>query len=74
MKRSYLASLKAARHQQAKFWEPRTSTSAAQLWQKQGKRHVTYDLFAPIYNWLAEGFDTRDLKDAKWLLEELGKA
>jgi len=28
-------------------------------------------LFADIYNWFTEGFDTADLKDAKALLEEL---
>jgi hypothetical protein len=27
---------------------------------------------APLYGWFAEGFDTRDLKEAKALLEELG--
>jgi hypothetical protein len=26
---------------------------------------------APVYGWFTEGFDTRDLKDAKALLEEL---
>jgi hypothetical protein len=29
------------------------------------------DLLAPIYNWFTEGFDTRDLREAKALLEEL---
>lgn len=29
-------------------------------------------MLAKIYNWLTEGFDTTDLKDAKALLEELG--
>jgi hypothetical protein len=29
------------------------------------------DLLAPIYGWFTEGFDTRDLKDAKALLEGL---
>jgi hypothetical protein len=28
-------------------------------------------MLAPVYGWFAEGFDTRDLKDAKALLEEL---
>ena len=28
------------------------------------------ELLAPIYNWFTEGFDTRDLKEAKALLEE----
>jgi hypothetical protein len=26
---------------------------------------------APVYGWLAEGFDTQDLKEARGLLEEL---
>ena len=29
-------------------------------------------MIAEIYNWLTEGFDTADLKDAKTLLDELG--
>jgi hypothetical protein len=29
-------------------------------------------MFAEIYNWFTEGFDTADLKDAKALLDELG--
>jgi predicted ATPase len=29
------------------------------------------DLLAPVYGWFTEGFDTRDLQDAKALLEEL---
>ena len=29
------------------------------------------NLFAPVYDWFTEGFDTADLKDAKALLEEL---
>jgi hypothetical protein len=26
---------------------------------------------SPVYGWFTEGFDTRDLKEAKALLEEL---
>jgi predicted ATPase len=29
-------------------------------------------LLAPVYGWFTEGFDTRDLKEAKALLEEFG--
>jgi hypothetical protein len=29
------------------------------------------ELLAPIYDWITEGFDTKDLKEAKVLLEEL---
>ncbi len=29
------------------------------------------ELLAPLYDWLTEGFDTADLKEAKALLDEL---
>ena len=69
---NYLASLDWAREQQAKSWELRTSTSLARLWQGQGKEREAHDLLAPVYNWFTEGFDTKDLKDAKALLEAIG--
>ncbi len=69
--RNFLVSLDWARRQQAKSWELRTSTSLARLWQSQGKRREAYELLAPVYGWFTEGFDTRDLQDAKALLAEL---
>jgi hypothetical protein len=68
---NFLASLDWARRQQAKSWELRTSTSLARLWQSQGKRQEAYALLAPVYDWFTEGFDTKDLQEAKALLEEL---
>jgi hypothetical protein len=38
---------------------------------RQGKRQNTYESLARIYGWFMEGFDTRDLQDAKSLLAEL---
>jgi class 3 adenylate cyclase/tetratricopeptide (TPR) repeat protein len=69
--RNFLASLDWARRQQAKMWELRTSTSLARLWQSQGKRQDAYELLAPVYAWFTEGFDTKDLLEAKSLLAEL---
>jgi hypothetical protein len=69
--RNYLTSLDWARRPQAKMWELRTSTSLARLWQSEGKRQDAYDLLAPVYGWFTEGFDTKDLQDAKSLLDEL---
>jgi tetratricopeptide (TPR) repeat protein len=69
--RNFLASLDWARRQQAKSWELRTSTSLARLWQSQGKRRDAYELLAPVYDWFTEGFGTKDLLQAKSLLEEL---
>jgi hypothetical protein len=68
---NFLASLTWARRQQAKMWELRTSTSLARLWQSQGKRQDAYALLAPVYGWFTEGFDTKDLLEAKALLDEL---
>ena len=65
--------LSVARAQQAKSWELRAATSMARLWRDQGKRDKAHDLLAPVYGWFTEGFDTRDLKDAKALLDELAK-
>jgi predicted ATPase len=63
--------LAVARMQQAKSFELRVAMSMARLWRVQGKRNKARDLLAPVYGWFTEGFDTRDLKDAKTLLEEL---
>ena len=68
---NYFASLDVTREQQAKSWELRTSTSLARLWQSQGKRKEALDLLKPVYDWFTEGFDTKDLKEAKALLDEL---
>ena len=69
--RSYIASLDWARQQQAKSWELRTATSYARLMRDQGQIGEAYELLAPVYNWFTEGFATKDLKDAKALLEEV---
>ena len=60
-----------AREQKAKSWELRVATSIARLWRDQGKRQEARDLLAPVYGWFTEGFDTRDLKEANALLDEL---
>jgi len=65
------ASLDVARKQNAKSWELRTSTTLAELLVTRGEPGAAHDLLAPIYNWFTEGFDTRDLREAKALLEEL---
>jgi predicted ATPase len=60
-----------ARHQRAKLWELRTVMSLSRLWQQQGKQHKAHKMLAEIYGWFTEGFDTKDLQEAKALLEEL---
>jgi tetratricopeptide (TPR) repeat protein len=63
--------LTVARAQHAKSWELRAAMSMARLWRDQGKRDKARDLLAPVYGWFTEGFDTRDLKEARALLDEL---
>jgi predicted ATPase len=63
--------LAVARAQQAKSWELRAAMSLARLWRDQGKVQQARELLAPVYGWFTEGFDTRDLKEAKALLEEM---
>jgi len=45
--------------------------SLARLWRQQGNQHAARTMLSEIYNWFTEGFDTRDLQEARALLEEL---
>jgi len=67
----YHRALAIARAQGARSFELRAATSLARLWRDQGKRAEARDLLAPVYGWFTEGFDTRDLNEAKALLDEL---
>jgi tetratricopeptide (TPR) repeat protein len=63
--------LDVARKQGARSFEVRSATDVARLWRDQGKPQQARELLAPVYGWFTEGFDTRDLMEAKALLEEL---
>jgi predicted ATPase len=41
------------------------------LWQQQGKKTEAHNLLSELYDWFTEGFDTKDLQEAKALLESL---
>ena len=60
-----------AKRQSAKIFELHAATTLARLWRDQGKRDEARELLAPVYGWFTEGFDTRDLKEAKAMLQEL---
>jgi predicted ATPase len=60
-----------ARQQQAKSWELRATMSLARLWRQQGKTTEAHQMLSEIYHWFTEGLDTKDLQEAKALLEEL---
>ncbi len=71
---AYFASaLKIAATKKAKSWELRAATSMARLLCLHRKPGPARDILAPVYGWFTEGFDTRDLREAKRLLEELAQ-
>jgi predicted ATPase len=67
----FLKAIEIARRQQAKSLELRAVMSLSRLWRQQGKKRQARRMLAEIYGWFTEGFDTKDLKEAKTLLEKL---
>jgi class 3 adenylate cyclase/DNA-binding response OmpR family regulator/predicted ATPase len=66
--------LEIARAQQARCWELRASCDLARLWQGQGREREALKLLESIYEQFTEGFESRDLVDAKALLESLRRS
>jgi predicted ATPase len=64
-------SLGIARQQQNNLFALRTAMDIARLWQRRGKRDEARALLAPLHASFTEGFELRDLQDAKALLNEL---
>ena len=60
-----------ARRQSAKSLELRAVMSLSRLWQQPSKKAEAHKMLAAIYNWFTEGFDTKDLQEAKALLAQL---
>ena len=69
-----IGGLEIARAQQALCWELRASCDLARLWQGQGRGREALKLLESIYEQFTEGFDMRDLRDAKALLENLRRS
>jgi len=67
----FLQAIDIARRQSAKSWELRAVMSLARLWRQQGKRAEARLMLAEIYGWFTEGFDTKDLQEAKALLHQM---
>jgi predicted ATPase len=52
-------------------WELRSATSLARLWQLDGRVAEARTLLTEVYGRFTEGFATRDLIEAKALIETL---
>ena len=71
VERALHTALQLADEQGALLLKLHAAMSLARLWRDQGKVQQARELLAPVYGWFTEGFDTRDLKEAKALLDEL---
>jgi len=65
--------IECARRQEARSLELRAAISLSRLWRGQGKHADARTLLAEIYGWFTEGFETRDLKEARAVLDELSQ-
>lgn len=63
--------LEISRRQSAKLWELRAGMSLARLWRQDRKEAEARRMLSEIYDWFTEGFDIKDLQEAKALLREL---
>ena len=70
--RDFLRAIEVSRELGTPSLELRAATSLARLWQSQGRAAEALELLAPVYDWFTEGFDTRDLIEARKLLDALG--
>lgn len=68
----FLRSLRCARRQGARSWELRTAICLAQLERTGGRAEKARRHLQSVYDRFTEGFDTADLKRARWLLAEIG--
>jgi class 3 adenylate cyclase len=83
----FLKAIDIAQKQQAKSLELRAVMSLVRLRQRQATQEElrntehasrtalakTHQMLSEVYNWFTEGFDTKDLQEAKMLLEELNQ-
>jgi len=69
---AYREAIELARRMGAKTYELRATTWFAGFLHDHGRAAEARPLLAPLYASFTEGFDTRDLVEAKALLEDLG--
>jgi DNA-binding winged helix-turn-helix (wHTH) protein/predicted ATPase len=69
--RCFRSAIDIAREQHARSWELRAATSLARLARGTKRKDDARTILMAAYGWFTEGSDTRDLKDARVLLNDL---
>jgi len=67
----FLRSIAISQKQKALSWELRSATSLARLWRRRGQTVQARDILGRVYERFTEGFATRDLIEAKAVLDSL---
>jgi len=65
------SAIELARMQNAKLYEIRSCVALARLYREQGKREAGYTLLRACYDHFTEGFESKDLREAHELLQQL---
>jgi DNA-binding SARP family transcriptional activator/predicted negative regulator of RcsB-dependent stress response len=71
---AYRRAIQIAHKQQARIFELRARTSLAQLLIKQGRSAEAHQLLTVTYDWFTAGFHTRDIENARAVLQALREA
>ena len=67
----YLQALELARRQGALSWELRAVISLAEFWGQRGEGERAEDFLSSTYSRFEEGFETRDVQNARSLLDDM---
>jgi predicted ATPase/class 3 adenylate cyclase len=70
---TFQRAVEVARHQGARLLELRATLSLARLLQRQDRTREAREQLTEIYSWFTEGFDARDLREARALLDEVSR-
>jgi DNA-binding winged helix-turn-helix (wHTH) protein len=71
--RCFRSAIDIAREQHARSWELRAAISLARLTRATKREDEARSILTATYGWFTEGFDTQDLKDARVLLQRVGR-
>jgi predicted ATPase len=70
--RQFRKAIEIARKQNAKTWELRAAASLAKLLKRRRRKAEAVKCLSPVYESMTEGWNSPDMKRARWVLGLLG--